>query len=436
MDNYYLDLPSNIICKKHIFNALNQYWNEDPDSIFNLPVQEKNIKNIIIPLKLVEVELPNWAHFCGINKCILLPEEVVDDISNPNWAKCDWWLGGFIMLEGWHERVYESQYGPIHSYSFKLKNWDTRAWDFAWVNRIGIFLSTWSKKNRGIGIDKNFLKGTFLMSHDVDALDKTLAIKSKQFVFNLFNSINYFLKLDFLNFSNKIKNGLNFLFIKDDWFKLNEILDLELEHGIKSQFNFYADNRPKNFKRWLFDPSYKLNDKRLRSFNEILKLNNFNIGLHPSFDSFDNENLIKNQLKSLSNSFDYKIVNCRQHWLRFSWDKTWHVQEKAGLECDSTIMFNDRPGFRVSASLKYKPWNCHNSKEHKISSIPSVIMDSHIYDYNNYKDSEIEQKIKIWIDEVNFVGGYSSVLWHPHTIGKNYGWKNGFIILLNLINKK
>ena len=39
------------------------------------------------------------------------------------------------MLEGWHERIWEKVHGCIHSYSFRLKGWDTRAWDHAWVNR-------------------------------------------------------------------------------------------------------------------------------------------------------------------------------------------------------------------------------------------------------------------------------------------------------------
>ena len=57
--------------------------------------------------------------------------------------KVDWWTAIFLLMEGWHERIWEKTRGVIHSYSFKLKDWDTRAWDHAWVNRIALFLRKW-----------------------------------------------------------------------------------------------------------------------------------------------------------------------------------------------------------------------------------------------------------------------------------------------------
>ena len=40
----------------------------------------------------------------------------------------------------------DTKKGPIHSYSFHLKNWDKRVWEHAWVNRIAIFLRIWASK--------------------------------------------------------------------------------------------------------------------------------------------------------------------------------------------------------------------------------------------------------------------------------------------------
>ena len=98
----------------------------------------------IVPLKLVSVNLPNWADSCGIESRLLVPQECVDKNNNSiEWWKVDWWLAIFLMLECWHERVWESIHGSIHSYSYRLKNWDSRVWDHAWVNRICLFLRKW-----------------------------------------------------------------------------------------------------------------------------------------------------------------------------------------------------------------------------------------------------------------------------------------------------
>lgn len=62
-------------------------------------------------------------------------------------------------------------------------------------------------------------------------------------------------------------------------------------------------------------------------------------------------------------------------------------------------------------------------------------MDSHFYDYLNLDDYDIKEKIKTLIKEVYFVGGIASVNWHPHTLSETYGWKNGYLILINEIKK-
>ena len=60
-------------------------------------------------------------------------------------------------------------------------------------------------------------------------------------------------------------------------------------------------------------------------------------------------------------------------------------------------------------------------------------MDSHLYDYAELSATEREQQIKRWVGEVFAVGGQATVLWHPHTLSKDYGWKEGFETLLRVI---
>jgi hypothetical protein len=96
-------------------------------------------------------------------------------------------------------------------------------------------------------------------------------------------------------------------------------------------------------------------------------------------------------------------------------------------------MFNDRPGFRIGAVTKYKPWNPTTNSTHEIYSLPTVLMDSHLYDYKSF--NEIERKIELerWVQEIRFVKGSAAVLWHPHTLSEDYGWRNGFVYLVDLI---
>ena len=129
------------------------------------------------------------------------------------------------------------------------------------------------------------------------------------------------------------------------------------------------------------------------------------------------------------------VTACRQHWLRFSWKRTWAAQEVAGIEFDTTLMFNDRPGFRNAAALCWRPWNAILHKQHKVKVQPSVLMDSHLYDYQQLGDSDRQQQIRNWLGECDYVHGQTAVLWHPHTLTKDYGWKQGFESVLMVMKE-
>ena len=74
--------------------------------------------------------------------------------------------------------------------------------------------------------------------------------------------------------------------------------------------------------------------------------------------------------------------------VNFSWNDTWSAQSKAGIQYDTTLMFNDRYGFRSSSALEWQPWNEEKMKEHELMVLPTVLMDSHLYDYNIMTNAE------------------------------------------------
>jgi len=161
----------------------------------------------------------------------------------------------------------------------------------------------------------------------------------------------------------------------------------------------------------------------------------FGIGLHPSFDAWRSAALARAQRKRLESAVGALVTSCRQHWLRFSWGETWAAQAQAGLTEDTTLMFNDRPGFRAAAALAWSPWDPTSSGPHPVTALPTVLMDSHLYDYQPLTPEERRRSIAYWLDEVVAVGGQAAVLWHPHTLTRDYGWEDGFIELLDQMNR-
>jgi len=97
-------------------------------------------------------------------------------------------------------------------------------------------------------------------------------------------------------------------------------------------------------------------------------------------------------------------------------------------------MFNDRSGFRNSCATSWKPWNQIEGKAHLISCKMSLVMDSHLFDYNDFSNNERNDDLRFWIKECKDVGGKATILWHPQTLTKDYGWNHGFISMLSFIS--
>ena len=181
------------------------------------------------------------------------------------------------------------------------------------------------------------------------------------------------------------------------------------------------------------DPSYDLSSPRLKNLLHNLVENGHEIGIHPTYDCWKDAHLLNQQKTCLERYSGTNIKTCRQHWLRFSWKDTWKAQSSSGVKSDSTLMFNDRAGFRNSSSLVWQPWCTQNMQRHKLHCTTSVLMDSHLFDYRCLDVPESGKFIRQWIKEIHTIHGSAQILWHPQTLTKDYGWSEGFKNLLKEI---
>ncbi len=412
--------------RDHVVTALSRYWKGKEDVVRSLPISDGLKREIQVPLRLVSVALPSWAAEWGVEGNVLVPAEAVGSDSTP-WDEVDWWSACFLMLECWHERVVESTEGTIQSYSFRLADWDTRIWDRAWLNRIALFLREWAFQGKEAPA---LPEPEVILTHDVDAVRKTAAIRIKQGLFGVFNGLKALKEGAFLRAGGRIKKAVSFALGFDDWWTLDKMMQQQQVLGIRSVFHFAADRRTKTPKRWLFDPNYDIETAALKRVFAALNEGGWVVGLHPSFDSWDQAELLGAQRKHLESASGSAVTWNRQHWLRFSYTDTWSAQQEAGIAIDSTLMFNDRPGFRASYAGQWRPWDPEQGNSMTLEALASVLMDSHLYDYADLTDPERKESIDRWLTEVEAVRGRTAVLWHPQTLTKDYDWSGGYNTLL------
>ena len=106
-------LPSNKSIRRHVVNSLEPYWINAASRIEALPVRRIEREPVFhLPLRLVSVTLPEWATNCGVQECLMIPNEALLDINSRDWRDVDWWLAAFLLLEAWHERLWEYRHVP------------------------------------------------------------------------------------------------------------------------------------------------------------------------------------------------------------------------------------------------------------------------------------------------------------------------------------
>jgi len=435
----FMNAPSAHSVRSHVIEALKRYWPEGRLFIERLCVpRAAPDRGENIPPAVTLVRLPDWAADCGVDGRILVPAFTVIEGKGPRWRNTDWFYAAFWMLNGSAEREYERRHGPIHSYACKLRGWNPLLWRHAWVNRIALFLRRWAAREK-MG-DEQALMGPMprhriMLTHDVDAVSKTMAIRLKRSCFLAYNALKSCCDPNKKDFSKYIREMACYLASSDDYWCFDHITDIEKQYGVNSIFFLYAgahSNR-RTLKTKLLDPCYDVADARVRRKLRQLRDAGWKVGLHPSFEAWKDSGRIYRERRYLEKQLALPITSCRQHWLRFSWKKTWPAQIKAGIEMDYTLGFNDRPGFRTSAALIYRPLFADSDDVAEFWAAPLLLMDSQVYDYQLLEDTQRFNMIDAYIREVIQVHGEASILWHQRTLSADYNWGAGYIRVLDML---
>jgi hypothetical protein len=387
---------------------------------------------------MAEVLLPAWAEDLGAGGRLLVPEAAISGGAGEPWRRTDWLGAAFWYLHGLAERAFERANGPIHSYSFRLGRWDERIWERAWVNRIALFLRRWAARETGQTEEAALgpLPSPELwLTHDVDAVTKTMAVRMKQAVFMTFKALRRLPR--WAEAARGLVSTVGYLLGSGDYWNFDSIREIEEAGGTRSTFFFYGGRGGfrRNPRDLLFDPSYEAGQESISAQMRGLAARGWTCGLHQSFASWRNAGSMLREKKRVEEALGGPVTVCRQHWLRFSWEHTWAAQGAAGLKMDCTLGFNDRPGFRNGSALRHRPLGAGLEGPLPIEAVPTVLMDSHLYDYQGLGPEEAEEQIARWVQEIAETRGQGAVIWHQHVFGPDYGWRRGYETLLRLVRE-
>ena len=162
-------------------------------------------------------------------------------------------------------------------------------------------------------------------------------------------------------------------------------MDLSEQNNLKSHFFFMTGGNS------IYDNRYTIENNRIRALIENIKNREHNIGIHPSYNSYNNSNMFGNEKSKLEDVVNDDITTGRQHYLRFSFPTTWNVWNDNNMEWDSTLSFPDETGFRCGICYPFPVFDIVKRKALNLLEKPLIIMEGTYVVYKNYT---LEQSIK------------------------------------------
>jgi len=155
--------------------------------------------------------------------------------------------------------------------------------------------------------------------------------------------------------------------IKDSFDRFDWLMDKSEAIGVKSRFYFMSGGVTE------FDNRYKIKEQK-ELIKKIQKRGHI-IGIHPSYNAYNDFEQFKKEKELLENVAEQKIVEGREHYLRFEVPTTWQIWEDNGIEVDSTCGYADKEGFRCGTGDKFSVFNILTREKLKLKERPLIFMD-------------------------------------------------------------
>ncbi len=149
-------------------------------------------------------------------------------------------------------------------------------------------------------------------------------------------------------------------------------------------------------------------------FRKLLKglSNHYEMGLHPSYESFNHPEKIEIEKKRLEDIIEKKVTSARCHFLRVKFPETYRAFIKAGITDDYTMIYASQSGLRTGLCTPYPWFDLANNEITSLIIHPSTIMEGTLRDYNGYTVEHANATINGLLNEVKNQGGEFVSVWH------------------------
>ncbi len=207
----------------------------------------------------------------------------------------------------------------------------------------------------------------------------------------------------------------NELIASDPYNTFDWLMDVSEENNLRSAFYFLC-GRTNSLRDADYEPEHLIIRQLMRRIHE----RGHEIGLHPSYDTFQAPALLKKEADRLrricaKEGIQQNQWGGRMHYLRWDQSITLRAWAEAGMYYDSTLGYADRPGFRCGTCHEYPAFDSEKQKQLALKVRPLIVMECSVID-EEYMGLGVGQEAKKEFQKLKErcqrVDGCFSLLWH------------------------
>jgi len=190
-----------------------------------------------------------------------------------------------------------------------------------------------------------------------------------------------------------------------------------------------------------FDTHDRNNYHRSLRFRRLLRTleQSGDIGLHPSYSSFNNVVKIKTEKERLENIIGREVISSRQHYLRVKFPDTYRLLSQLGIKNDYSMGYSDAIGYRAGIAASYPFFDLLKNEETDLRIHPFGFMDTALADHIKISPRQSLERIEGFIDALAEIGGDLTGIWHNYALAGSYGydgWMDFFTGVVEYTTKK
>ena len=159
----------------------------------------------------------------------------------------------------------------------------------------------------------------------------------------------------------------------------------------------------------------------------------YTVGIHPSWQSGDNDTLLREEIQTLENIIEQPVVYSRQHYIRMNLPGTYRKLIEQGILNDFSMGYGSINGFRASVASPFYWYDLNTEEKTTLLLFPFCFMDANSFYEQQYSPQQAFAEIREYHDIIKKVNGTMITIWHNNFFGTGKmfaGWKEVYELFL------